>query len=182
MSKTKGWITVACFVAFVVGGFFILKDKTSGAAPTFSIATTTPLKVAEVSPSRDIPVGFKEYKNEQFGFSLLYPEAIPPKEIVDRGPELTVLFQKEGGTEGFQIYVAPIDGGTISEDRFLRDAPSGVRKDPKNTNVAGVPAVQFYGFDAQIGQSAEVWFIGTKEGREVPSFLYEVSTYKDLEP
>jgi hypothetical protein len=57
----------------------------------------------------------------------------------------------------------------------LRDEASGVRNDPVHTTVAGVPALAFHGFDAAMGQTYEVWFI--KNG-----FLYEVSTYKELEP
>ena len=45
---------------------------------------------------------------------------------------------------------------------------------PKTT-VDGVQAVRFHGQDAQIGDTYEVWFI--KDG-----FLYEVTTYKQLEP
>jgi hypothetical protein len=36
-------------------------------------------------------------------------------------------------------------------------------------------ALAFHGFDAVMGQTYEVWFI---KG----DFLYEVSTYKELEP
>jgi hypothetical protein len=74
-----------------------------------------------------------------------------------------------------QNYVAPIDGDQITEDRFLCDEASGVRNDAVNTTIAGVPALAFHGFDAAMGQTYEVWFIRG-------GFLYEISTYKELEP
>ena len=121
----------------------------------------------------------------QFGFSVYYPSeppaGAPPKEYLDRGPERTVAFQGKDGEPGFQIYVAPIDGTKITPERFKRDAPSGVRLEPHDTQVAGVQAVAFQGFDGKIGKTHEVWFIGTKPGRAIPSFLYEVSTYKELD-
>jgi hypothetical protein len=50
-----------------------------------------------------------------------------------------------------------------------------VRNDAVNTTIAGVPALAFHDFDAAMGQTYEVWFIRG-------GFLYEISTYKELEP
>jgi hypothetical protein len=56
----------------------------------------------------------------------------------------------------------------------MMDEPSGMRNDQTETSVDGAQAVVFHGFDEVMGQPYEVWFIkGT--------FLYEVSTYKELE-
>ena len=54
----------------------------------------------------------------------------------------------------------------------MMDEPSGVRNDQTETSVDGALALGFHGFD---GQTYEVWFIKC-------DFLYEVSTYKELEP
>jgi hypothetical protein len=88
---------------------------------------------------------------------------------------LTVAFQAKAGEEGFQLYIAPIIGTKITEERFMMDEPSGVRNDQTETSVDGAQALAFHGFDAVMGQTYEVWFI---KG----DFLYEVSTYKELEP
>jgi hypothetical protein len=87
---------------------------------------------------------------------------------------MTAAFQKGDGEPGFQIYVAPINGNTITEERFRMDAPSGVRKGERAARIGGAEGVAFYGFEARMGQTYEVWFI--KDG-----LLYEVSTYKELE-
>ena len=119
--------------------------------------------------------GYKEYRSGDYNFSVYYPGNIPPQKSRDRGFALTVEFQKADGEPGFQIFAAPINGTTITEERFLMDEPSGVRKDVKDVSVDGVQAVAFHGFDARIGKTYEVWFI--RDG-----LLYEISTYKRLEP
>jgi hypothetical protein len=57
----------------------------------------------------------------------------------------------------------------------LRDEASGVRNESTDATVDAVKALAFHGFDAAMGQTYEVWFIHG-------GFLYEVSTYKELEP
>jgi len=104
-----------------------------------------------------------------------YPADIPPQERHERGHALTVAFQAKAGEEGFQIYVASIIGTKITEERSMMDEPSGVRNDQTETSVDGAQALAFHGFDAVMGQTYEVGFI---KG----DFLYEVSTYKQLEP
>ena len=181
MKLLTGWIITLCFFTAIVGGFFVLKSVTSGAPQDFALGTTYFSACHEqcggiaTDPSRVLE-DFKEYHNKQFGFSVSYPQDLPPKEYTTPDPnELTVAFQAEQGGEGFQIYIAPVDGNKITQERFLRDEASGVRKDPHDTAVDGVEALAFHGFDAAIGQTSEVWFI--KDG-----FLYEVSSYKELEP
>src|SRR5262249_42562676 len=66
---------------------------------------------------------------------------------------LTVAFQAKAGEEGFQIYVAPIIGTKITEERFMMDEPSGVRNDQTETSVDGAQALAFHGFDAVMGQT-----------------------------
>jgi hypothetical protein len=87
---------------------------------------------------------------------------------------VTVLFQSGEGEAGFQIYVAPINGTQITAERFAMDAPSGVRQEPREAVVDGVRAVAFYGFDAKVGKTTEIWFIHDH-------FLFEVATYKELD-
>jgi hypothetical protein len=182
MKPFVGWTIIIFFLAVIVGGFLLLKQNTSGAASEFSLATTTLPSASNVDhvdriPSisdRQVPHGNKEYKNNDYHFSVFYPADLPADESHERGYAMTVAFQAKAGEEGFQIYVAPINGTQITEERFLLDEPSGVRKDPVNMSVDGAQAVAFHGFDAKMGQTYEVWFIHNH-------FLYEISTYKELE-
>ena len=121
-----------------------------------------------------VPAGYKEYRNTDYGFSLYYPGGISPQEFHDSGYALTVTFQGWPGQRGFQVYVAPINGTKVTPERFQLDEPSGVRQELHATTVDGAPAVAFYGLDATVGKTSEVWFIHG-------GFLYEVTTYKEFD-
>jgi hypothetical protein len=55
------------------------------------------------------------------------------------------------------MYVAPIIGTKITEERFMMDEPSGVRNDQTETSVDGAQALAFHGFDAVMGQTYVVY-------------------------
>jgi hypothetical protein len=179
MKPFTGWIIAILFFTVLIGGFFFLKQSTSGVAAEFALGTVSTSSPqashVETLPSRQLLPGVKEYRNNDYHFSVKYPGDLPPQETHDRGYGMTVAFQKNAGEEGFQIYVTPVNGTKITEERFLMDEPSGVRNDQTETLVDGAHALAFHGFDAVMGQTYEVWFI--KGG-----FLYEVSTYKEIEP
>ena len=180
MKPYIGWIISVSFFAALIGGFFILKNSTSGAALNVSFATVSTSSpqaatdVAKVPPLENSPAGFKEYRNTDYGFSVNYPAQIPPQEFHDREHALTVLFQGAAGEPGFQIYAAPVNGTNITPERINRDAPSGVKLEPRDTVIDGVSGITFFGFDANVGQTREIWFIHNH-------FLYEVTTYKELD-
>ena len=54
------------------------------------------------------------------------------------------------------MYVAPIIGTKITEERFMMDEPWGVRNDQTETSADGAQALAFHGFDAVMGQTYEV--------------------------
>jgi hypothetical protein len=178
MKPFIGWIIVILFSVALIGGFFFLKQSTSGAASEFTLgadSTTSPQTTYDPLPSEQIPQSLKEYHSNDYHFSIHYPgRHLSARVAYDRGDAMTVVFQAEAGQQGFQIYVAPINGTKITEERFLMDEPSGIKLDPHDTTVDGVEALAFHGFDAQIGQTYEVWFIRDH-------FLYEIYTYKELE-
>jgi hypothetical protein len=187
MKFYTGWIISACFFAVLIGAFAILVRKSSGAPLNVSLATNTvsvatsthvaSIQAAEkpvASPTSNVSYEHKEYRNKDYGFSVDYPAQIPPQEFHYRGHALTVLFQSADGEPGFQIAVAPINGTTITPERFKADEPSGVQLDLHDTTIDGAPGITFIGFDANVGQTREIWFIHNK-------FLYEVTTYKELD-
>jgi hypothetical protein len=130
-------------------------------------------KISTPLPRNDANIA-KKYRNKDYGFSVDYPAQIPPQEFHDRGYAFTVLFQGAAGEPGFQVYVAPINGTTITPERFKMDEPSGVELERHDTVIDGVPAITFVGFDANVGQTRKIWFIHNH-------FLYEVTTYKELD-
>jgi hypothetical protein len=67
-----------------------------------------------------------------------YPADISPQEWHERGHALTVAFQGlKRARKEFQIYVAPIIGTKITEERFMMNEPSGVRNDQTETSADG---------------------------------------------
>jgi hypothetical protein len=64
--------------------------------------------------------------------------------------------------------------GDSARCSFNRDEPSGVKQELHDTVMDGVPAITFFGFDAGVGQTREIWFIHNH-------FLFEVTTYKELD-
>lgn len=117
--------------------------------------------------SREIPVGFKEYRNGMYGFSLLYPEGFAVKEMQESAISHSTLFANKEGT-GFQVYVVYYPETKITDAQFTRDVPSGKRTDIQEAMVDGTRAVMFTSSDIQAGDLREVWFIRN-------SYLYEVT-------
>ena len=183
MKPYFGWLVILAFSSALLGSFYAIHNATIGTPLDITLATTTASSVAAAAvavpmaaePPPSVPEGYKEYRSDDHHFSVYYPGDIPPQESHDPGFALTVEFQKGDGDPGFQIYVAPIAGSTITKERFLMDEPSGVRKDEKEASVDGAPGIAFHGFDPRIGQTYEVWFIKD-------NLLYELVTYKQLEP
>jgi hypothetical protein len=179
MKSYTGWIISVCFFAALIGGFFVLKNSSSGApldaafaTTTVSLATSTAVAKLASLPST-VSDKYKEYRNKNYGFSVNYPAQIPPLEFHDRGDVLDILFQGAAGEPGFDISVEPINDTTITPERFNMDEPSGVKQDAHDIVIDGAPGISFFGFDARVGQTREIWFIHNH-------FLYEVTTYKEL--
>ena len=72
------------------------------------------------------------------------------------------------------MYATPYRKAIIDVRRFRIDEPSGVIRDPKPLTVEGAAGTMFFGYNAIMGDTRELWFI--KGG-----YLYEVTTYKELD-
>jgi hypothetical protein len=114
------------------------------------------------------------YKNERLGFTLTHPRSLSVQEIEEGGGAFTLAFESLEEQKGFQIFVLPYKESKISDDRFRRDVPSGIRKNWVPGVVGGTEAVFFESQNAVLGETREVWFI--KNG-----YLYEITTPKELE-
>lgn len=123
-------------------------------------------------PPREVPQGSKEFRSDLYGFSLLYPSDLTAKLIDEGSGAATVTFENDKTIEGFQIFIVPFDGAQITDDRFKKDIPLGVRKNIQNITIDGATGASFFSEDATLGETAEVWFIRG-------GYLYEVNTFKD---
>lgn len=137
--------------------------------PVSTAATTTP-----GIPARTIPPGMREFKSDAYKFSLLYPEELHVV-LRDEGKGAsTIIFQNlQKKEEGFQIFVVPYAEPQISDARFKKDIPSGVRTDLRAVMIGGESGAAFYSYDASLGDTAEVWLLHR-------GYLFEVTTLRPL--
>jgi len=117
---------------------------------------------------RSAPDGWRKYENAPYSFSLFYPEGMTARQFDEGGGAQTVIFEDAVAGQGFQIFIVPYDGAQVSEERFLKDVPSGVRRELTVADIGGVSASAFYSTDALLGETREVWF--TRNG-----YLFEVT-------
>lgn len=151
------------------------------AAPGFADATgsTSSLQAGTASsgplaPPRQAPAGHKEYRNEQYRFSLFYPESLAVHEYDEGGGARTITFENAVAVQGFQIFVVPYGGAQVTTAQFKKDAPTGVMKEPQNIELDGALATIFFSESPLLGETREVWVIHG-------GHLFEVTTTKQLD-
>lgn len=125
---------------------------------------------------------YTKYSNLDYGFSFEYPKILAIKEYKEEAGGRTVIFKKPDAPEGFQIFIAPYEGGSqpLTTAMILKDLPSAVIKDSKEAILGmGVPgedirALIFWSESPEIGKTREAWFIHS-------SYLYEVTAYANFD-
>jgi len=171
-------LLVVLVLAAGVGAYFYFFPTTPSAPATtalFGDMAVTPV-VSEASPQapREHPDGWVEYRNSRYSFSLFHPPQQKVQEFDEGAGAMTITFEDTATVRGFQIFVVPYGENQVSEDRFRKDAPSGVRAELVNITVDGATGASFYSINALLGDTREVWFV--KNG-----YLFELTTLKPLE-
>jgi hypothetical protein len=172
--RTKIGLSIVLFLLLVAGAYmFLIGSFSTVSAPEWkalsgAASSTLPQQV------RVAPDGQKEYRNEQYKFSLFYPQDLTVQEFDEGSGAHTFVFGDTAREKGFQIFVIPYAQEQIDRERFLADSPSGVMKEPFEVLIDGVKGNIFFGKNGIMGNTREVWFIRG-------GFLYEVTTYKDLD-
>jgi hypothetical protein len=138
--------------------------------PGFTAAASADTGIVNAAPRAPLS-GAKEYRSSAYHLSLFYPDTLAVKTYDEGGGAATVTFQNSANAMGFQLFVVPYASSQISKARFLQDEPSGVMQSPLNVTVGGVPATSFYGSNAVLGETAEIWFIRG-------GYLYEITAPK----
>lgn len=173
MRRTTIITSVMIFSGLAIGAYFYLskgdEQSARGEAENFvaAIQFSRP-------PAENPPDGWRVYENERYGFSLAYPEGMSAREFDEGGGAQTIIFEDIENALGFQIFVVPYSETRVTEERFLKDAPSGVRENPVDFSLDGALATAFYGKHQVLGETAEIWFI--REGH-----LFEITTLKPLQ-
>jgi hypothetical protein len=166
MRATNAYKYVIVVFLLVALGFFALFLN------YFRTPDTPQVPVYETRVAREVPVGWHEYKNEQYLFSVLYQDGMTVTEE-SKDDAMTITFQNAEAGTGFQLFIIPYSAPTISQKRFLADIPLGVREGEEKVFVDGVEAVQFWSKDVALGDTREIWFIKKP-------YLYEVTTLAPL--
>ena len=122
---------------------------------------------------RTLPMNTKSTAIRITAFLSTIPRKISPKNFMTADMHLPSYSKVAAGEPGFQISVAPINGTKITPERFNMDEPSGIKLEPHDTVIDGASGIAFFGFDARVGQTREIWFIHNH-------FLFEVMTYTRL--
>lgn len=126
-----------------------------------------------IADPNDPPAGYIEYKNDRYGFSYWHSPEAKITEYDEGGGAATIVHENLVKLRGLQVFVVPYSGDIITDARFHKDVPSGVRYNIENTTIGEkkIPAVTFNSHDDTLGDTREVWFIYN-------GYLYEITTFK----
>lgn len=180
MRRATLYIAAVLLMAGLLGAYLFWHPAPASQEQAAAVASAGKSSVHPLRPHRQPPAGQKEYYNSQYRFSLLYPGTLSVKEYNENGGAVTIVFQNIDTAQGFQIYVLPYQGSQVTEERFKKDEPSGVRQGVKDITIDGAVAQSFYSTNTALGATAEIWFIYPEQGRGVQQYLYEVTTLKPL--
>lgn len=134
--------------------------------------TTT---ITEYAPPQDdsAPSGSRTYSNNEYKFSLVYPEDMHVTERLEAADGHTITFKNDSGEKAFQIFITPYVDSQISQSRIALDTRSATK--PEEIVLAGgLHALLFSSSDPTGESLREIWFLHDKH-------LYEVTTYEDLD-
>jgi hypothetical protein len=161
---------ILALVVFTLLGGWLYYAQPQEATKTEQVAIVLPQPPEEIPKPAE---GLLLYRRPILGFQIIYPDSLT-RRTYSKGNTTTITFQDDAADKGFQVFVVPYAGTTISQERLKMDLPSGVMKDPIQILIDGVTATAFISSDSVLGETREVWFI--KDG-----LLYEVNTRKDLD-
>lgn len=158
-------------VVILGGAFLIVWYRPSAPQPAQPVAH----EPNGSAPPFTSPVvdGMRIYRSPLLRFEVTYPEDLQVREY-GKANTSTITFEDASGRRGFQVFVVPYAEATVSDKRFKMDEPSGVMKEPTQVVIGGISATAFWSTNMVFGEAREVWFIND-------GFLYEVTTYKELD-
>jgi len=171
--KNFFYFSIVAFIVMAGALYYVVRDDSSVFESDFSDISFPKTETSGMEIPREIPAGMREYKNETYGFSLFYPEDMIIREIDEGGGARTFIFEDVANNLGFQIFVVPYSQSQVSQERFKKDIPSGVRLGMTDTIIDGAIGATFYSSHFALGETREIWFIHS-------GYLYEVTTLKPM--
>lgn len=189
MKKLSLKIVVIIIVVIVLGGaiFFLFFNKKS---PQTAGEDKTGNEIIGQEKTFEITAAKNKenniYTDSQYNFSFEYPKDFTATKFGEGEDGDTILVQKQGSKEGFQIFISPFDEpGPLTEERVKQDLPDLKMESPEqrvlkitvdsgSSAPSGVEGLIFFSEEASLGKTREIWFIQN-------GFLYQVSTYKEFD-
>lgn len=116
------------------------------------------------------------YHDVAFGFLFQYPSGYQfATTTFGAGGELITI--EKGPDRGFQIAVTPFDEpDPLTAERIQLDLPDMVMDEPKEIRIggdAGVSGIVFFGNNADLGKTREVWFNHV-------GYLFQITAYAEM--
>lgn len=128
------------------------------------------LEAEALGQKAKIPAAYLKYTNERFGFSFYHTPEGRVTVYEEGDGAATVVLEDFDRVRGMQVFIVPYAESTISDERFYKDVPSGVRENIEEVTLDGVRAVTFTSKDMLLGETREIWAIHN-------GYLYEITTF-----
>ena len=129
-----------------------------------------------VVPGRTDLVKF--YSDSKLGISFNYPDGLNVSGFAEGDSGYTILAQKAGVREGFQIFVSDFDEpGPLTAERIKQDLPDMKIESPALALIGAdkkISALIFFSESESLGRTREVWFLRGEK-------LYQLMTYADMD-
>lgn len=185
--KTKIFIlAIIILLAGALGAFLILRKNPVQPSEETGNEIAGQEKTFTVAPSEDNKEN-NIYTDSQYKFSFEYPKDFTVTKFKEGEEGDTILVQKQGSKDGFQIFISSFDEpGPLTKERVKQDLPDLKMENPEQRVLKnGVPALIFFSEEASLGQTREIWFIHPVRNPDSNGasnyYLYQVSTYKELD-
>lgn len=130
----------------------------------------SPQKSQDISQKQPKNDNRKVYEGKHFSFR--YPPNLKISRILNKSDEIITA---EGNKFSFQIFIMPFgQPGPITPKRIWQDLPNTKINNPGKADLDGVETLIFYGYNAEIGNTFEVWMTYREN-------LYQIMTGSDQE-
>jgi len=175
LAGALGWFLILRKNPVQPGGETGNENENIGQDKTFTVAPSEENKENNI------------YTDSQYKFSFEYPKDFTATKFREGEEGDTILVQKKGSKDGFQIFISPFDEpGPLTEERVKQDLPDlKIENAEQRVLKNGVPALIFFSEETSLGKTREIWFIYPVRNSDSNGasnyYLYQVSTYKELD-
>jgi len=144
-NKQRNIFAVAIFSVVLLGVVLYMyienEEQEEKQKSDFAITLSVPEPAPQEEERYTVPEGWRIYQSTRFGFILANPAGVSVREVDEGGGVMTIVFEDIQNSQGFPMFIVPYSEPTISDERFLRDIPSGVRTNVEQIFIRGIEGV-----------------------------------------